>query len=133
MKDIIIPLKIKKAISEDPRIIAVLLFGSAARGEHYRDIDICIVLDKKRSSKEMTEIAIYYSGRLPDKFDVSLFQQLPLYIRQRVLKDGKILISKNMPALYDIAFQTIKEFNLYEKGYLLYLEELEKKERMHAR
>ncbi len=133
MKAISLPPKIKKAIAEDARIIAVLLFGSAARGERYRDIDLCLVLDKKRSSKEMTKIVIYYSGRLPDTFDISVFQQLPPYIRQRVLKDGKILISKNMPALYDVAFQAIKEFNLYEKGYLLYLEELEKKEMQNAR
>lgn len=80
----------------------------------------------------MTDTAIRYSGSLPNKYDLSVFQKLPLYIRQRVLKDGKILLCKNTPLLYDIAFQTIKEFNLYEKGYRLYLEELEKTELKHA-
>ena len=146
-----LPTSIKKLIVKDPRIIAVLLFGSTARGEPHRDIDLCLVLNKKYPNKEMTGIAISYSGLLPAKldrekraledpkaaakmeiFDISVFQQLPLYIRQHVLKDGKILLCKDIPLLYDIAFQTIREFNLYEKIYTEYLEELEKKERVYA-
>ena len=51
--------------------------------------------------------------------DIQIFQQLPLYIRIRVLKDAKILYCKNEDALYELAFSTIKEFNLYEKVYEL--------------
>lgn len=121
---LVIPQVIKKEFAQDKQIIAVLLFGSAARGEPHRDIDLCIVLDKKYSNLEMSNKRIHYSGSLPDKFDVHIFQQLPLYIRQRILKDGKVLLCKNEMLLYNLASQTIKEFNLYEKGYNLYLEKV---------
>lgn len=32
---------------KDKNILAVIAFGSFARGEKYRDIDVCIVLNKK--------------------------------------------------------------------------------------
>ena len=47
--------KIENEIKKDKEIIAVLLFGSYIKGENYRDIDICIVLDKKYSKLEMSK------------------------------------------------------------------------------
>lgn len=114
-----------KEISKDKEIIAVLVFGSYAREEHYRDIDICLVLNKKYSDLEMTNKRLKYGKILSSKFDISVFQQLPLYIRKRVLKDGKIILCKNEELLYEIAFQTIKEFEYYKKIYYTYLNAIE--------
>ncbi|MBI2043534.1 nucleotidyltransferase domain-containing protein [Candidatus Pacearchaeota archaeon] len=113
--------QIIEKINNDKKIIAVLLFGSYARGENYRDIDICIVLDKKYSGKEMFKEAVKYSSLLPDKFDVKIFQQLPVYIRKRILEEGKILICKNEELLYEIAFSTIKEFDDFKEIYRSYI------------
>jgi uncharacterized protein len=113
--------KFKEAVDKDKRIIAVLLFGSYSRGEHYRDIDVCIVLDKKYSSLQMSKERLKFSSILPTKFDVQVFQQLPVYIRKRILKDGKVIICKDEDLLYDIAYETIKEFSLFEKTYNTYL------------
>ncbi len=117
--------KILDKFEKDKEVIAVLVFGSYARGEEHRDIDICVVLDKKYLNLEMSKKRIKYSSLLSDKYDLNIFQQLPLYIRKRVLKDGKIILCKDEPLLYEIAFFTIKEFNLYEKGYKMYLEAIE--------
>jgi hypothetical protein len=57
--------------------------------------------------------------------DVQIFQQLPLYIRKRIIGEAKILYCKNSDLLYDLAFQTIKEFDLFEKGYRMYLEKVQ--------
>lgn len=117
----LVPHKVREEMLNDRSIIAVLLFGSAARNEHHRDIDLCLVLDKKYPNIEMSRKRAHYAGSLPDTYDVHIFQQLPLYIRQRILKEGKILLCKNEPLLYDIAFAAIKEFNLFEKGYRAYI------------
>ena len=120
---------VKEVVKKDKEVIAVLVFGSFARGESYRDIDICIVLDKKYAKLHMSRKKLKYSSLLPSKYDVSIFQQLPLYIRMRVLKDGKVLLSKNEDLLYNIAFSTIKEFNMYSKIYNTYLEFVENEKR----
>jgi len=113
--------KILKKAKQDKEVIAVLLFGSMARGEENRDIDICLVLNKKYPNLKISKKKVEYSGL---GLDISIFQQLPVYIRIRVLKEGKILLNKNEPLIYDIAFSTIKEFGFYKKIYDLYLKEV---------
>ena len=110
-----------KKIKADKDIIAVLLFGSLARNEPNRDIDICIILDRKYSNLEMSKKRLSFVSLVNNKFDIQIFQQLPLYIRKRILKEGKILLCKNEDVLYNIAFSTIKEYNLYEKAYITYM------------
>jgi len=116
--------KFEQAAQKDEQVIAVLLFGSYARGEPNRDIDVCIVLDRKYSPLQMSKKRLKFSSVLPGKFDVQIFQQLPIYIRKRILKDGKIMSCKDEDALYEIAYQTIKEFSLFEKSYNFYLEQI---------
>lgn len=114
--------EILKKIQADKEIIAVLLFGSYVRNKEYaRDIDICLVLDKKYSNKKMFEKLLKYSSLFPSKFDVKIFQHLPIYIRKRILEEGKIISLKNEPLLYDIAFQTIKEFDDFKDIYRSYI------------
>ena len=114
---------IEKA-KKDKDVLAVALFGSLARQEQYRDIDICLFLNKKKSNLKMTEKRLKYLSKADKKLDIQIFQQLPLYIRIRILKEGKILLSKNEDFLYELAFQTIKEFESYEKLYKMYLNEI---------
>jgi len=57
-----------------------------------------------------------------EKLDVQVFQQLPLYIRRRVLKEGQVLLCKDEDLLYDIAFDVIRAFEYYRPRYEEYLE-----------
>jgi len=126
MKKDLLNTNVLNKIKKDKEIIAVLVFGSYARGEEkYRDIDLCLVLDKKYSPLEMSRKKLKYASILSDKFDIKVFQQLPVYIRKRILKEGKIILSKNEPMLYEIAFSTIKEFEFYKKIYYMYLKKME--------
>lgn len=117
--------ELKNVFMKDKKIIAVLLFGSYTKSKHYRDIDICVVLDKKYPNLVMSKKRLKYTSLFPSKFDIRIFQQLPLYIRKRILKDGKIILSNNEELLYDIAFSTIKEFEMYKKAYYGYLESMQ--------
>jgi hypothetical protein len=56
--------------------------------------------------------------------DVRVFQRLPLYIRQRVLKDGKVLHVKNEDELYDVAFRTVRAWEDFRPFYRAYLDEV---------
>lgn len=110
------------AVKKDKDILAVMLFGSAARKEKHRDIDVALVLyPKKQSSLEMSNILLRYVG-ISDAIDVSVFQQLPLYIQKRVLKEGKLLFTKDEDALYDVVFDSIRATEDFMPRYRMFLE-----------
>jgi uncharacterized protein len=76
--------------------LAVFLFGSFVHGKEYpgSDIDICLVMNPETQSQKRTKL--FNSQKrleyLKDfSFDIQVFQQLPIYIRKRILKEGKIL------------------------------------------
>ncbi|HHT9119458.1 MAG TPA: type VII toxin-antitoxin system MntA family adenylyltransferase antitoxin [Candidatus Hypogeohydataceae bacterium YC41] len=112
--------KLLSLAKKDKEIIAVLLFGSHARGyaRPTSDIDVCIVL---RDERESFRKRLEYST-LSDTIDVQVFQALPLYIRIRILQEGKILHSKDEDFLYQIAIDTLKDFELYKKAFSTYLD-----------
>jgi len=113
---------------EDEDILAVVLFGSAARGEAQAgsDLDVCLLLYPRRESPERQLASrklmeyLEYAAEL----DLHLFQLLPLYIRHRVLKEGKVLYCRDEDKLYELAFRTAQVFEDFKHLYREYLEEV---------
>jgi len=106
----------------DTTVCALILFGSVAKGASnaLSDIDVCIVLNNPLDLLAMSLKKLEYLS-LAD-YDVSIFQQLPLYIRQRVIKEGKVLFCRNEEYLYELAIRTIREFEDFKPIYYEYLE-----------
>jgi uncharacterized protein len=110
-------------IRKDKKVLAVLLFGSYARKQNYaRDIDLCVMLDGSYSDFDMSRKRLDYLKYAKDKFDIQIFQLLPLNIRVKILKEGKLLYSKDEKRIYDVAYSTIKDYNLFEPHYKDYIE-----------
>ena len=115
---------LKKTVS-DNHILAVYLFGSTARKENHpeSDIDICLVLNTGSYQKlELSRIKLSYQKSTT--LDIQVFQQLPMYIRKRVFKEGQLLYCRNEDQLYNLAFQFIREYADYEHIYREYLNEV---------
>lgn len=119
--------KLVSEAKKDRNILAVAVFGSFARREKYSDIDVCLVLKKKLEQLELSKIKLKYLTNFPS-LDIQIFQQLPLYIRIRILKEGRMIFCRDMDKLYDMAFHTIREFEDYKYIYKTYLEGV-----LHAR
>ncbi len=111
--------KLIKRAEADEDILAVIVYGSYARGEPFRDIDLSLVLFPHSESKSF-EKRLEYSDY--EDIDVHVFNELPLYIKPRVLKDGKVILCKNEDLLYDIAIKTVKEYEDFRPRYKMYLE-----------
>lgn len=112
----------------DKEVLAVMLYGSEARQEQIStsDIDICLVLNP------LTQYAkkdIYSQKRLEYlkdfAFDIQVFQQLPLYIRRRVLKEGRVLFVRDERILYELAWRTAQAFDDFRHIHSAYLKEVE--------
>lgn len=105
----------------DARVLAVMLFGSVARGEQRADsdFDICLFLNTPTGA-DATGLRLDYLSEFD--LDVQVFQSLPLYVRTRVLRDGKVLLCKDEDRLYEIAIDTARRFEDFKPIYTMYLE-----------
>jgi predicted nucleotidyltransferase len=111
--------------AHDADVLAVVMYGSAARGEACAtsDVDICLLLTpERRTAAQMSAKRLQYLAEVD--LDVQVFQQLPLYIRQRVLKDGRVLFVRDEDRLYDLAFRTVQAFEDFRPRYQAYLSEM---------
>ncbi len=95
----------------------VYLYGSSvtANSTDRSDIDICFYYEI-RDQEELHKLLLKISGAFPDKFDVQMFQLLPLYVRMEVFK-GKLIYAEDKGFVHDIARKTIEEYNDFEPRY----------------
>ena len=109
----------------DPAVLAVLQFGSSARGEPSRDLDLAVVLNsasEAQAEDKALAYAAHSSGRKHQGLDVSVFQALPLYVRRQALRDGRVLLVKDEADLYEVALRTAKAWEDFRPHYEEYLE-----------
>lgn len=119
--------KLIEFASGDSDVISVILFGSAARNDEstQSDVDICIVLKRYNYSKiYLSEKKLKFIAEFGN-LDIQIYQQLPVYIRQRILKEGKILFCKDEDELYNVAFETIQQYEDFKPIYDYYLQEVQ--------
>ncbi len=87
------------------------------------DVDICLILLNQRydplylSRKKLEYIKT-------SELDIHIYQQLPLYIRRRIIKEGHVLFVRDEEKLYELAFRTAQAFEDYKYHYYSYLEEV---------
>ena len=84
-------------------IEAVLLYGSYAENKQTArsDIDICIVAPKLKTPKQFSRLlSLVWQKIDANKYDVRVFEELPLYIKMEVIKKHIIIFSSNIPELY---------------------------------
>lgn len=105
----------------DRHVLAVLLFGSEARSEAHSqsDVDICIALDAAAESVSSRTRRAYLRDV---ELDVNIFQVMPLHLRRRALKEGRVLFCRDEDALYQLAFKTAREYEDFRPIHEAYLE-----------
>jgi len=109
----------------DADTLALILFGSRARGDARpgSDLDVCVVLTPaRRSDLAMAEKRLEYLAAADA--DVVVFQQLPLHLRSRVLKEGRVEFVRAEDALYALAARTARAFERFRPIYRAYLDEV---------
>jgi predicted nucleotidyltransferase len=117
--------KLVDKAKRDDTILAVAFFGSYARGDAYHDVDVCLFLYPRHySAAELSEKKLDYSLD-NEKYDIQVFQQLPLYIQIRILHDAKFMFIRDEDVLYDVCFSTQREWEHFKPIYDSYLEAVE--------
>ena len=92
-----------RAKIESGEIDSVMLYGSYARNEQTirSDIDICIVAPKLKTPKQFSGfLREVWQNINANKYDVRIFEELPLYIKMDIIKNHQIILSRSIPELY---------------------------------
>ena len=98
----------------------IFLFGSVASKKNtpLSDIDLCVSLSLP--PKERLQARIKLLGQLPDKYDLQIFEDLPIYVQKEVLS-GKLLYFKNHAKVVERALEIIQEYEDFKPIYDYYL------------
>lgn len=99
--------KLIEIAKKNRKVKAIILFGSYVKKKAtpISDIDICIIGDKI-SDKEKAEIESFSN----EKLQISFFDELPIAIRFRVFKEGKIIFLRDEKFLNSLKAETISRF-----------------------
>jgi len=104
----------------EERVKFVILFGSYGRGEARKDSDVDLCVYYKGRPKEAFKFRMLVLGILPENYDVQIFQLLPVYLKKECLQ-GKVLFCRDETFLYDLAYETLKEWEDFRRYYYDYL------------
>lgn len=97
---------------DNPAILGVLLYGSHAAGDATprSDVDICIVAPDLPPYEAWKHVVRNMGGEAQDRFDIRVFGELPLQIQGKILEEGVVIVSPDVPALYERLFSVRKEW-----------------------
>jgi uncharacterized protein YutE (UPF0331/DUF86 family)/predicted nucleotidyltransferase len=92
---------LRDALSQVPEVAFAYLFGSAARGKHFRDLDVAVYLVPcPSSSYERFKLAMRIARRLERSLqprcevDVRVLNEAPVLFRYEVLRTGQLLFER---------------------------------------
>ena len=84
-------------------ILAILLYGSVAKGEETQrsDIDICIISPSCKDKLGLLNEIYRKLDVFSKKYDVRFFEELPLYIQINIIENNQIICTKDVYELYE--------------------------------
>ncbi len=90
------------------QVLGILLYGSQVTGDATprSDIDICIVTQTSEPY-QLSRILQEIWQRVPVtllKYDVRMFHELPLFIQKDVIEMGRLVFTRDEPALYEYLY-----------------------------
>ncbi len=86
------------------RVLGILRFGSSVDpGCRPRDIDLCLVAPDQPSNDLLLDVwgRVDVRGK---RYDVWVFEELPIWMRHEVIRKHVVTWSPNVPALYEYLY-----------------------------
>jgi predicted nucleotidyltransferase len=88
----------------------IILYGSAAGNCMNRESDIDLCVYYEGSSGDAAQFRHRALSNLPgSRYDIQIFQQLPLYVRIEVIRGLPVFV-RNTRFLYERAIDTLRDF-----------------------
>ncbi len=108
----------------EERLRGVLLYGSRARGEESpeSDIDLCIVVPQASGRAALWRE--FVSHLRDQRYEVRIFEMLPLHIKIAVIEEGVVLHSRDDLELWEYFSPFRREWEDQKHRHMLDLEEM---------
>ncbi len=92
-------------------IPGIFLYGSYSNGtaQERSDIDICLVAGPEFNPYELQTKSWRCIGS--GRYDIRIFELLPLFIQIRIITTGILIYSPDTPALYEYPYQVRKRWD----------------------
>ena len=92
-------------VIEKKDILGILLYGSFTKDKNTNksDVDICIVAPNE-DLHQLLSFILQNINVSAKKYDVRIFNELPLYIKIHIIEDGLLIYSSNKLDLYEFFF-----------------------------
>ena len=86
-------------------ILGILLYGSYSKSKNTNrsDIDICVVAPNE-DVHQLLSFLLQNINVNANKYDIRIFNELPLYIKIHIIEDGLLIYSSNKLDLYEFFF-----------------------------
>jgi len=86
-------------------ILGILLYGSFTKDKNTNksDIDICIVAPNE-DLHQLLSFVLQNINVGAKKYDIRIFNELPLYIKIHIIEDGLLIYSSNKLDLYEFFY-----------------------------
>jgi len=97
----------KNYIKRHNEVEALLIYGSYVRGDMTprSDIDLCLVVPEVKTNTKKGIMLIRSAWREVDldfsRYDLRIFELLPLYIQISIIKNHKVIYARSIPNLYE--------------------------------
>lgn len=108
----------------EERLLGVLLYGSWARGEESpgSDIDLCIVVPQASGRAALWREFVSYLR--DQRYEVRIFEMLPLHIKIAVIEEGVVLHSRDDLELWEYFSPFRREWEDQKHRHMLDPEEM---------
>lgn len=85
----------------DGLVAGVFLFGSHAEGTATprSDVDVCVVGGPGSKPREVLRSAWTRARLGRHRYDIQVFEELPLYLKAAVMERGRLLVARDPPSL----------------------------------
>ena len=112
--------RIVRALERHPEVLVAYLFGSRARGTDRRgsDVDVAVLLredddaraDAEALDRRLALIADLSAATGTDGVDVVVLNEAPVALAYRVLRDGRLLVSRDDRARIEHWVRTVDRY-----------------------
>lgn len=94
-------------------IVFIAIYGSAVNGTFtdLSDIDIAVFYDADNVGR--FDFRMKVLGRVDEIFDIQIFQELPLYIKNEIISAESVVYFRDYDEIFDIFMKTIKDYESF--------------------
>ncbi|MBI5502280.1 MAG: nucleotidyltransferase domain-containing protein [Deltaproteobacteria bacterium] len=113
--------RLVEALAGDPRLEALWLFGSRARGEAdaLSDVDLAALAHRAIEPDRLWDCQLEWTGRAvevlgTDEVAVQALNRLPVALRHGILRDARLLWARSPESARDYEARTLREYLDFE-------------------